>query len=244
MTGQPFLGPESDHVGDPAMGNMVPSGQYGTGYTFATPNQTQFPVQFLTVIADNRDLATLTLDGKPIGATAFSPIGTTGLSAALLSLSAGTHNTASTRPHGITVEGYGSFDSYLYPGGAQFAFINPVGDANPPICSLDETEPQFFTGSAQDNRPSEDANGNGTLDAGEDLNGNGEIDEDTGIFSVQLLESAQNLGSRSIPSSPGTTSSTSASSPPIRSCPSPAPCAPATARATPVSGWWARTSPR
>ena len=193
MTGLPSLGPNTDKVGDPAMGNMVPSGQYGNHYTFATLSQAQFPSQFLTVIADDRDLASITLDGTLIGATAFSAIGSTGLSAALLSLVAGTHNTASTHPHGITVEGFGSFDSYLYPGGAQFAFINAAGDANPPLCSLTEGDPGFFTGVAQDNRPSEDSNGNGRLDAGEDLNANGEIDKDTGIFSVQLLEGAENL---------------------------------------------------
>jgi hypothetical protein len=190
MTGSP-TGSTDD--GDPAMGNMVPSDQYGNHYTFATLTQTQFPLQYLTVIADSRDVATITLDGTAIGASAFSAIGSTGLSAAVLPLAAGTHNTSSVRPHGITVEGFGYYDSYLYPGGARFAFINPVGDANPPLCTLVQVEPSQFDGSAQDDRPSEDTNGNGELDEGEDLNDNGEIDEDTGIFSIELLEGAQNL---------------------------------------------------
>lgn len=189
--------------GDPAMGNMVPTEQYLNRYTFATLPTIQFPTQFVTVIADDRDLATITLDGNPIGAQAFSPIGSTGFSSAVLRLAAGNHNTASTQPHGITVEGYGEADSYIYPGGAQFAFINPVGDANSPLCSLQVSEPRFFTGSAQDNRPSEDVNGNGTLDPGEDLNGNGAIDDDTGIFSVQLLEGALNLDLQVDPFVPG-----------------------------------------
>ncbi len=200
MTGGLSLGAV---LGDPAMGNMIPTEQYQSRYTFATLPTSQFPTQFVTVIADDRDLATITLDGNPIGAQAFSAIGSTGFSSAVLTLAAGTHNTVSTRPHGITVEGYGSADSYIYPGGAQFAFINPAGDANPPLCSLAESEPDFFTGSAQDNRPSEDVNGNGTLDPGEDLNGNGEIDDDTGIFSVQLLEGAQNLAIQVDPFVPG-----------------------------------------
>jgi hypothetical protein len=201
MPGQPSAAP--DDTGDPAMGNMVPSAQYQSAYTFATLPQTQFPSQFLTVIADSRDTATITLDGTPIGAQAFSPIGSTGFSAAVLALGAGNHNTASAHPHGITVEGYGGFDSYLYVGGGQFAFINPAGDANPPICELNQTEPNFFSGSAQDNRPSEDTNGNGRLDVEEDLNDNGEIDEDTGIFSVQLVQGAQNLSLQVSPFVPG-----------------------------------------
>jgi hypothetical protein len=190
MTGSP-TGSQTD--GDPAMGNMVPSDQYQSRYTFATLSQVQFPLQFLTVIADTRDVATITLDGTPIGAQAFAAIGSSGFSWAQLALAAGTHTTLSTRPHGITVEGFGFYDSYLYPGGAQIAFINPVGDADPPLCTLDEVEPDAFAGTARDDRPSEDTNGNGELDEGEDTNGNGEIDEDTGIFSVELLEGAQNL---------------------------------------------------
>jgi hypothetical protein len=179
-------------LGDPAMGNMVPSAQYQNRYTFATLPQAQFPNQFVSVIADDRDLATITLDGTPIGAQAFSPIGSTGFSVAVLALAAGTHTTTSANPHGITVEGYGSADSYIYPGGARFEPINS-NDTNPPLCTLEEVEPGFFVGSAQDDRPSEDTNGNNELDEGEDLNDNGEIDEDTGIFSVELLDGAANL---------------------------------------------------
>jgi hypothetical protein len=194
MTGLPGVGEPGDTIGDPAMGNMIPSDQYLTGYTFATPGGQQFSEHFLTVIADDRDLDTITRDGQPIGADAFSAIPGSGFSAALIPLAEGTHTTASTHGHGITVEGFGSYDSYLYPGGAQFQAINTT-DSNPPLCSLtlESSEPVLYVGTGTDNRPSEDTNGDGELSPEEDLNDNGIIDVDSGIFSVELGAESQNL---------------------------------------------------
>jgi hypothetical protein len=193
MTGLPSgVPPESG--GDPAMGNMIPSDQYLTSYTFATPGAGQFVDHFLTVIANDADLDTITLDGQPIGSETFSSIPGSGFSAALIPLAEGTHTTASANGHGITVEGFGSYDSYLYPGGAQFQAINTT-DSNPPLCelTLESSDPILFVGTGTDDRPSEDTDGDGELDPGEDLNGNGIIDVDTGIFSVTLGSESQNL---------------------------------------------------
>lgn len=188
MTGQGS--PGTSGTGDPAMGNMVPSQQYLRDYTFSTVGASQFAQNFLTVVAANADVGTLMLDGSPIAAGSFSAVPGTSLSAAVVALGQGTHTTSSTRPHGITVEGYNSYDSYLYPGGALFQFINPQGDVNPPMCSVTTNPgpPPSASGMATDNRPTEDTNGNGVLDPGEDLNSNGQIDKDTGIFFVELLD--------------------------------------------------------
>jgi len=188
--------------GDPAMGNVVPTEQYLNAYTFSTAGAGQFAVHYLTVIANNADLATITLDGVAIGAGAFSAIGATGFSGALMGLAEGTHTTASTNPHGIFVAGLNSYDSYLYPGGALFSFINPVGDANPPLCPL-TCDANHCDGVAQDNRPSEDGNGNDILDPGEDLNGNDQIDTDTGVFFVELAGGSSNLSLTVDPFVPG-----------------------------------------
>ncbi len=174
--------------GDPAMGNMVPTEQYLTSYTFSTVGGNQFASHFLTIIANNLDLNTLLLDGVIVGAGAFTPIPGTNFSAAVLPLSEGTHTTSSVNGHGITVEGYNQDDSYLYPGGAKFNFINATGDANAPICSL-----SGLNGLAIDNRASEDTNNNGILDAGEDLNANNQIDTDSGVFFVQLEDGSSNV---------------------------------------------------
>lgn len=204
MTGQSFPGAT---LGDPAMGNMIPSAQYLSKYTFSTVGGNQFVQNYLTVIAEDADVAggTILLDGTAIPAVDFMPITSTGFSVAVVALSQGTHNTSSNGKHGITVEGYNNFDSYIYPGGALFEFINPSGDSNPPICStqFNAGPPPFFTGTTTDNRPSEDVNNNGVLDAGEDLNNNGVIDKDTGIFFVALEGGATNLNLVVTPFVPG-----------------------------------------
>ena len=177
-------------LGDPAMGNMVPSEQYLSDYTFSTVGGNQFQQHFLTVIAENTDVTggTILLDGVAIPAGSFSAVPGTTFSAAVVPLADGTHTTSSNGVHGITVEGYDQADSYIYPGGALFEFINPQGDANPPICdvAIIPGPPPSATMTAADNRPTEDTNGNGVLDPGEDINNNGQIDEDTGIFFINV----------------------------------------------------------
>jgi hypothetical protein len=199
MPGQSYPG---STLGDPAQGNMVPSDQYLPGYTFSTVGGGQFVENYVSIIADNADVGTLMLDGTPVAAASFTPIAGTSFSSAIIRLSSGTHTTASVNGHGITVEGYNSYDSYIYPGGARFQFINPKGDANPPICQV-TIGVDTATGSATDNRPSEDTNGNGVLDPGEDLNNNGQIDEDTGIFFVVLEPGSINLSLTVDPFTPG-----------------------------------------
>jgi len=167
MTGSQFTG--NVVTGDPAMGNMIPSEQYLPAYTFSTVGGGQFAQNFLTVIADDRDLDTITLDGTAIGASAFTSIPGSGFSGAVIELSEGTHTTASANGHGITVEGFGLDDSYLYPGGALFVPIN-TEDETPPVCDGSFDGDVFF-GSATD-----------------------DADElDTGIFALFLDEGVSNL---------------------------------------------------
>ena len=85
--------------------------------------------------------------------------------------------------------------------------LSIIVDENDPVCSLAESVPGTFTGTARDDQPSEDTNGDGVLGEGEvDLNGNGYIDEDSGILSVQLLEGAKNLTLEVDPFDPGAAS--------------------------------------
>ena len=199
----PGQGYEGNGTGDPAMGNMIPCEQFQRGYTFSTIGGGQFSRNYLTVLAHNLDLATIELDGSAIGAGAFTAIPGSDFSVAVLPLTDGTHTTGSTNPHGITVEGYNDFDSYLYPGGASFEIINPVGDANAPLCDV-VIEGGSASGTARDDRPSEDVDGDGVLDPGEDLNGNGQIDTDSGVFFVVLDEAeSENVSLTVAPFVPG-----------------------------------------
>lgn len=167
--------------GDPAMGNMIPFAQYQSDYTFSTVGDQQFSQNFLTVIAENADVSTITLDGAPIGAGSFSPIGSTGFSSAIIQLTDGTHTTSSNGVHGITVEGYNSADSYIYPGGALFEFINPP-ETNAPVCvaTTFPGPPPSATGSVTDNAP-----------------------DDSGVFFVNLLPGANNVALTVDPFTPG-----------------------------------------
>ncbi len=202
MTGEPE---GTGELGDPAMGNMIPYAQYLSDYTFSTVGGNQFAYNYVTIIAENSDVGTLTLDDVAIGAGEYTPINGTDFSVAIVPISDGTHTTSSIGVHGITVEGYNAYDSYLYPGGAQLQFINPVGDENPPIVAMTPLDGSIAGVDvvATDNRPSEDANGNGILDNGEDLNGNDLIDEDTGIYFVELSSDASNLNLTLTPFVPG-----------------------------------------
>ena len=181
--------------GDPAIGNMIPTEQFLTNYTFSTVGGLQFEKHFLTIIAKNTDIPTLLFDGAVLPVATYSAVAGTSYSVAIVELSEGTHSTSSTNPHGITVEGYNSADSYLYPGGALFEFINPQGDVKNPECrfQIDTGNPFAGSGDVTDNAISEDINANLKLDPGEDLNGNGIIDRDTGIFSLELLPGSVNL---------------------------------------------------
>ena len=180
MTGQSA----GNSTGDPAMGNMIPSAQYQSSYTFATPPGTQFAQNFVTIIADNADIGagTILLDGAPVPAGNFTPIPGTNLSAAIEPIAGGTHSTSSlAAPHGITVEGYNSFDSYIYPGGALFQFINPP-ETDAPICvaNVNAGPPPSASGSVTDNRP-----------------------DDSGVFFVTLLSGSTNVALTVDPFTPG-----------------------------------------
>ncbi len=124
-------------VGDPAMGNMVPSEQYLSAYTFSTVGGGQFVDHFLSVIAENDDVTngTILFDGVPIPAASFASISGTAFSYAQVEIAEGTHSTQSLGLHGITVEGYNSADSYIFPGGARFQFINQGEDETSPLCA-------------------------------------------------------------------------------------------------------------
>jgi hypothetical protein len=186
--------------GDPAMANLIPSEQFLSDYTFSTVGGGQFASHYLTIIALNSDVGFLTLDGSVVNSSEFTAIPATSYSYARISVNEGTHLTSSTNGHGVYLAGYNQDDSYLYAGGARFAFINPVGDENSPLCSLILSDnPALYNGSGTDNRPTEDVNLNGILDAGEDLNGNGKIDKDKGVFFVELLPGFSNL-SLNVPS--------------------------------------------
>lgn len=201
-------------ISDPFMMLIPPSEQFLNSYNFATLTQSVgFRNSFVNVMAPTGALDSMLLDNTPVDKTLFQPVGQTGFSSAQIALEPGSHNIRSLESFGIYVYGFGSYDSYGYPGGMSFDFINPRGDSYPPNARL-ELLGDYIIGYATDSedsnanatldagedsngnniidRRSEDLNGNGLLDDGEDSNGNGVLDRDAGLFRIEL-QNAVNL---------------------------------------------------
>ncbi|UTW47588.1 IgGFc-binding protein [Bacterioplanoides sp. SCSIO 12839] len=216
MVVQYSLGQSYDGViSDPFMMVVPPSEQFLNDYNFVTLTESVgFQNSFVNVVTTESALSSLILDGQLIDSTQFSRIGQSEYFGAQLTLQSGVHNMMSDETFGIYVYGFGSYDSYGYPGGMSFDFINPRGDAYIPNSRL-ELMGDFIIGYASDSedlnannvfdvgedlngdgqigKRTEDLNNNGLLDDGEDLNNNGVLDRDTGIFRIELDADAENI---------------------------------------------------
>ncbi len=129
--GQDYSG---NSAGDPAFGLVVPVEQYRSEYNFTAPPS--MTVNFVNVISvlptDGVDY--ILLNDVPITLDQYIPIGTTGYGVAQMDVTnAGTNGSnriVAPNPSfkfGIEVYGFASYTSYLYPGGLDLEFINPIG---------------------------------------------------------------------------------------------------------------------
>jgi hypothetical protein len=106
--------------------HVPPFEQFQTGYTVSTP-ASGFRLNFINLIARNSAVGAISLDGTPIPASEFTPIGSSGFSGAQIDASVGSHTlTGDGQPFGAFVYGFDSFDSYGYPGGLSLAPIASV----------------------------------------------------------------------------------------------------------------------
>jgi hypothetical protein len=200
-------------ISDPFMMLIPPTEQFLNQYTFSTP-ATGFTKNYVNVVVPTSAVSSLILDGMAVNSALFPPVGSSGFSGGQVPISLGSHTITGDVPFGIYVYGFGSYDSYGYPGGMAFEFINPIGDTFLPNVKLNQINDVIW-GTATDSedinadgvldsgedlncnglidRRSEDVNGDGKLDPEEDLNGNGFLDRDTGIFKVELEPGSTNL---------------------------------------------------
>jgi hypothetical protein len=112
--------------GDPAQSLAIAVEQYRTKYVFLAPDD--YPVSFVDIVTQSG--TTITLDGAPV-TTVAQAIGTSAYGIARVALGtgqAGAHVLTASQPVGIQVVGYGSYTSYMYPGG-----LNLVQIAPPPL---------------------------------------------------------------------------------------------------------------
>ncbi len=202
-------------VSDPFMMLVPPTEQFLDSYIFsAIETNSKFINNYVNIVISSVDVDEVTLDGIPVNSELFLPIGDTEFSGAQVKLSFGSHAIRGSVPFGIYVYGFGSYDSYGYPGGMAFDSINMFGDKYPPNLKIIELDGIFY-GTASDNedlnlngilepaedingnglidRRTEDLNGNGALDPGEDTNADGVLDRDSGIFRIELSSSSMNL---------------------------------------------------
>jgi len=127
----------SDYDGvtsDPFMMLIPPYEQFLAGYTITTP-ASGFTGNFINVVAPNAIVGAVLLDGLPIPAGSYNPIGVSGFSAVRVPVTLGSHTLQATLPFGVFSYGFDSYDSYGYPGGLSLAPIATVS-------SLDVT-PEF-----------------------------------------------------------------------------------------------------
>ncbi len=124
----------SANAGDPAFGLVVPVEQYRSEYNFtAPPSMTKNFVNVITRLpTDGTDY--ILLNDVPITLEQYIPIGTTGYGVAQMDVTnAGTNGSnriVAPNPSikfGIEVYGFASYTSYLYPGGLDLEYINPIG---------------------------------------------------------------------------------------------------------------------
>lgn len=114
-----------DVVSDPFMMLVSPKEQFLGHYTFTTP-ASGFSGNFVNVVIPTSAVNSVKLDGADVTAGLFAQIGSSAFSGAQIDLTAGSHTMTSSTPFGISIYGFGSYDSYGYPGGAAYAPINEV----------------------------------------------------------------------------------------------------------------------
>ncbi|MBN2724641.1 MAG: IgGFc-binding protein [Deltaproteobacteria bacterium] len=130
--GQNYWTDDSESMGDPAFGLVVPVEQYRSEYTFSTPPS--ITKNFVNVIAiiPSDNTGNITLDDVIIPPATFEPIGDTGYGVARMDVTDtgdnGSHKISApdSVKFGIEVYGFANFTSYLYPGGLDLEYINPV----------------------------------------------------------------------------------------------------------------------
>lgn len=110
-------------ISDPFMMLIPPYEQYLGSYTVSTPSSARLTDHYLNIIAPNAATATVLLNGVLIPAGEFSPIGSSGFSGVTKSVPLGSHTVSSSSPIGIHSYGFGSYDSYGYPGGQSLSEV-------------------------------------------------------------------------------------------------------------------------
>ncbi|MCX7698412.1 MAG: hypothetical protein N2114_02975, partial [Candidatus Goldbacteria bacterium] len=102
-------------TGDPFMMNITATDQYINNSKVVIP--TGYSYNYLTIIAPNSAIGSITLNGSIINPSIFSTIITSGFSSARISISPGLHTITSPFNFGIWAYGFREYESYGFQGG-------------------------------------------------------------------------------------------------------------------------------
>ncbi len=119
--GSTFDGVQSD----PFMLIVPPYEQFLSSYTVTTPAK-GFETNFINVAVAAGGEDGVRLDGVPVPAADFKPIGTSGFFGAQIPVELGSHVLEGTRPFGAFMYGFAQDDSYGYPGGLSLGEVAEV----------------------------------------------------------------------------------------------------------------------
>jgi len=104
-----------DFTGDASLVLMVPANRYRKDYAFATPEG--YSALWVTIVKPASASVTVTVDGVPVPAASFQPIGATGWAYGYYAVTPGFHVASSAERFGLFVYGYNNAVSFSYIGG-------------------------------------------------------------------------------------------------------------------------------
>jgi protocatechuate 3,4-dioxygenase beta subunit len=116
-------------VSDPFMMLIPPFEQFQNSYTVSTP-ATGFNKHFINLAVPISQKGQIVLDGASLDGSIFTDIPGTTFAGAQVEVDAGTHNLSGNLAFGAFMYGFGSFDSYGYPGGQALAQVEQVRNIN------------------------------------------------------------------------------------------------------------------
>jgi hypothetical protein len=115
-------------TGDPSMMIIPPYQQFETSYTVTTPegSVTEFE-NYLNLVVPNSAVGVVAIDGTPVPASEFSPIGSSEFEGAQVAVTKGSHViTGNGEPFGVFSYGFASYNAYSYYGGMSLAPVAEV----------------------------------------------------------------------------------------------------------------------
>lgn len=112
--------------GDPYQANELGTARFAYGYRIATAdNGTDFPTNYVNVVAPSVAVGRIRLDGTSISPDCFAAIGTSGFSVCQQGLVVGAHRLTGPLAFGATLYGFGLSTGYASPaGGDSLPFLD------------------------------------------------------------------------------------------------------------------------